>query len=105
MGMKQEKDFWFWALHPSRFDLIGWRIRKSFLFGAGESGITDTVIQESENQGQAARRFLEDVRLSFPQVILSSALCIRLLSAFTLYFRIVVLKEKKPTNFTEYLHV
>ena len=31
--------------------------------------MTEAVIQESEAQGQAARVFLEDVRLSFPQVI------------------------------------
>lgn len=34
----------------------------------GESEVTEAVIQESEAQAQHARLFLEDVRLSFPQV-------------------------------------
>ncbi|XP_024361415.1 sodium/hydrogen exchanger 8 isoform X2 [Physcomitrium patens] len=35
----------------------------------GESEVTEAVIQESEAQAQHARLFLEDVRLSFPQVL------------------------------------
>lgn len=34
----------------------------------GESEVTEAVIQESEDQAQHARRFLEQIRLSFPQV-------------------------------------
>jgi hypothetical protein len=30
--------------------------------------VAEAVIEESEAQGQSARQFLEDVRLSFPQV-------------------------------------
>ncbi|KAG0575636.1 hypothetical protein KC19_5G019200 [Ceratodon purpureus] len=35
----------------------------------GESDVAEAVIEESEKQGQSARQFLEDVRLSFPQVL------------------------------------
>eukprot|EP00249_Psilotum_nudum_P020794 c27850_g1_i1 orf=499-4035(-) len=35
----------------------------------GESEIAEIVIQESESEGAAAKQFLEDVRLSFPQVL------------------------------------
>ena len=34
----------------------------------GESDVAEAVIEESEAQGQYAHQFLEDVRLSFPQV-------------------------------------
>lgn len=35
----------------------------------GESDVAEAVFEESEAQGQSARQFLEDVRLSFPQVL------------------------------------
>eukprot|EP01018_Ginkgo_biloba_P028675 Gb_12290 [translate_table: standard] len=35
----------------------------------GESEVADVVIQESEAEGEAAKQFLEDVRLTFPQVL------------------------------------
>ena len=34
----------------------------------GESLIADTVIRESESEESAAKTFLEDVRLTFPEV-------------------------------------
>lgn len=36
--------------------------------GAGESSVTEAIILESVKQEEEARLFLEDIRLSFPQV-------------------------------------
>jgi hypothetical protein len=36
--------------------------------GAGESPVTEAIILESVKQEEEARLFLEDIRLSFPQV-------------------------------------
>lgn len=36
--------------------------------GAGESPINEAIILESVKQEEEARLFLEDIRLSFPQV-------------------------------------
>lgn len=38
-------------------------------FFAGDSEIASIVINESATEGEEARKFLEDVRVSFPQVI------------------------------------
>lgn len=35
---------------------------------SGDSDIASTVINESEAEGEEARKFLEDVRETFPQV-------------------------------------
>lgn len=34
----------------------------------GDSGIASMVINESDAEGEEARKFLEDVRVTFPQV-------------------------------------
>ena len=34
----------------------------------GDSGIASIVINESDAEGEEARKFLEDVRVTFPQV-------------------------------------
>ena len=39
--------------------------------GTGESEIASMIINESEAEGEEARNFLEDVRISFPEVVLS----------------------------------
>ncbi|KAG0600449.1 hypothetical protein M758_11G035100 [Ceratodon purpureus] len=58
------------ACYISAAFLRAHRMTRNHLRGfIGESDVLETVIQESEHQGQAARRFLEDVRLSFPQVL------------------------------------
>lgn len=38
------------------------------LFLLGDSDVASIVINESEAEGEEARTFLEDVRVSFPQV-------------------------------------
>jgi len=48
-----------------------------FVTCAGESDVTEAVIEESEAEGRAAREFLEAVRQSFPQVIQVAASFIR----------------------------
>lgn len=35
---------------------------------SGDSAIASTVIEESQAEGEEARKFLEDVRVTFPQV-------------------------------------
>eukprot|EP01018_Ginkgo_biloba_P018454 Gb_13802 [translate_table: standard] len=40
-----------------------------FTLSAGESEVVEIVIQESEAEGEAAKQFLEDVQLTFPQVL------------------------------------
>jgi len=39
-----------------------------FLLSSGDSEVARTVIGESNAEGEEARKFLEDVRVTFPQV-------------------------------------
>ncbi|BBN12428.1 Na+:H+ antiporter [Marchantia polymorpha subsp. ruderalis] len=70
----------------------------------GESEVADAVIKESENEEVEARRFLEDVRLLFPQVLrviktkqVTYAVLTRL-SAYVKTLEEAGLVEEKETN-------
>lgn len=39
-----------------------------FLLSSGDSEVARIVIDESNAEGEEARKFLEDVRITFPQV-------------------------------------
>lgn len=43
-------------------------ITNAWIRSLGDSEIASTVINESEAEGEEARKFLEDVRVTFPQV-------------------------------------
>lgn len=43
-------------------------ITYAWICSLGDSEIASTVINESEAEGEEARKFLEDVRVTFPQV-------------------------------------
>ncbi|CAM6099086.1 unnamed protein product [Calypogeia fissa] len=70
----------------------------------GESEFSDAVIKESQSEGRDARDFLEDVRLSFPQVLrviktkqVTYAILSRL-SAYVTSLEEAGLLEEKETN-------
>lgn len=43
-------------------------------YDTGDSDISTAVINESEAEGEEARKFLEDVRTTFPQVLIADIL-------------------------------
>lgn len=45
-----------------------WKFLMQAMMISGESEIASLVIKESEEEGEDARKFLEEVRVSFPQV-------------------------------------
>lgn len=48
----------------------------------GDSDVASTVISESEAEGEEAKNFLEDVRVTFPQVNKCESLALLCLLAF-----------------------
>lgn len=47
---------------------LSWKFLMQAIMTSGESEIASLVIKESEEEGEDARKFLEEVRVSFPQV-------------------------------------